>query len=84
VTRDVLLQQLDAAEAQLKVLGVMLVGMRHTLGAPQAKMPDLPATCAGESDENCARLNPDAVIQGGGMSGNGPRMCKGCGLDPQT
>jgi hypothetical protein len=83
VTRDVLVKQLDAIDAQLQILSVMVAGMRHTLSAPQAKLPARPSTCDGEQDEHCARLNPEAVMELGGMGG-GPKMCKGCGLDPQS
>ncbi len=76
--REVLLKQLDAADAQVELLRVMLKGMRHQLEQPRAVQAPLPAECAKHSAEDCARQNDEAVIEGGGMAG-GQYMCRGCG-----
>jgi hypothetical protein len=75
----VILKQLDAVEAQIEVLKVMVAAIRHTVSQPTARI-ERPETCTGYKAEDCARLSDEAAIEMGGMGG-GPVtiMCRGCG-----
>lgn len=71
--------QLDAFEAQVELLKVMIAGMRHTANAPRA-VEALPPQCQAEPAETCARKSADGQSEMGGIGG-GPVtvMCRGCG-----
>lgn len=82
---SVLAAQLDALEAQVELLKVMIAGMRHTANAPRAVEAPLPAKCQTEPAETCARKSDDGQSRMGEMGG-GPVtvMCRGCGETTTT
>jgi hypothetical protein len=81
---SVILKQLDAIDAQIELLRVMVAGIRHGVSAPRAEEAPRLETCEGTDDEFCGRRNPGAINLLGAMGGNPQRMCRGCGLDPVT
>jgi hypothetical protein len=50
--------------------------------APKAQIAR-PASCAEHKPDDCARWDPDATHDVGGMSEDTKLMCRGCGLDPR-
>jgi hypothetical protein len=79
----------DQTRVSCELISAQVAGLEayatHQAGLGRATETPLPATCAGQTDEHCARRNADSVIELGGM-GSGPRsyMCRGCGLNPQA
>jgi hypothetical protein len=81
---SVILKQLDAIDAQIEVLRVMVAGIRHGVSAPRAEEAEKLPTCEGIDEEFCALRNPGAINKFGAIGGKPQRMCRGCGLDPFT
>lgn len=79
----------DQTRVSCELISAQVAGLeayaKHQDSLGRATEAPLPESCKGETDEYCARRNPEAVIPLGGM-GDGPKtfMCRGCGKDPNT
>lgn len=82
----ILLAQLDAFDAQIGLLQVQAVGLRHRLVAiaeaertlPQATIA-LPERCAAHESRVCALQNDDALIRIGSFRNPTAWQCHACG-----
>ena len=75
---------LEQTRVSLELQSAQLAGLEAFVKAVQEREQrstariELPGTCTGIEPVDCARLNDEAAITLGGMSGNG-RGCRGCG-----
>lgn len=70
---------LELLSAQLAGLEAYAKAMDAVEQRPTARV-EQPPTCEGIDPVDCARLNDEAVITFGGMTGAG-RGCRGCGQE---
>ena len=82
---DLVLRHCGAIRAQVELLSVQVLALESYAQQQQGRSTarvELPATCAGISPDDCARLNEEAVISNGRP--DWPPMCRGCGRDPRS
>jgi hypothetical protein len=73
---------LELQDSQLIALEAFAKQQYARETAPKARIAR-PTTCEAYKPDDCARLDPEAAHDVGGMSGETKLMCRGCGLDPR-
>jgi hypothetical protein len=82
VSAELILRHCGAISASIELLRVQVLALEayaKTLQAPQTARVELPAQCAGKTDEQCGLQNDDAWIDRRTLADPKRRSCRGCG-----